>query len=124
MSAKGQGQGKPQGQGKRPFNGGDDNKSFGDRFLKIFSSHVNGACRQADFPGNPKFIMFGSSEPLRFDAKTGKPFKYKSAHLGQVVILTDEQIQHITEYLGLNRDPFAKGGKPEGANNAAEGCNE
>ena len=80
---------------------------FATRFLRVFGSHVFGSCKQANLPDKPRGIMFFSTEASKYDDK-GVPYRYRSAHLGQSVLLTPEQERHIIEYLGLSTDPFGQ----------------
>ena len=78
---------------------------FAGRFLRVFGSHLFGAAKQAGLPENPRGIMFFLTEASKVD-EHGTPFRYKSAHLGQAVLLTKEQEDHIIEYLKLDANPF------------------
>lgn len=78
---------------------------FAGRFLRVFGTHLFGAAKQAGLPENPRGIMFFLTEASKLD-EHGTPFRYKSAHLGQAVLLTKEQEDHIIEYLKLGGDPF------------------
>lgn len=93
-------------QPKQTQNGSEGPKlDFAKRFLKVFSSHIFGAARQASLPKEAKGIIFYSTEATKFD-KDGLPFRYRPAHLGRAVVLTPEQAAFISKYLGITEDPF------------------
>lgn len=87
---------------------------FAGRFLRVFGSHLFGAAKQAGLPENPRGIMFFLTEASKVD-EHGTPYRYKSAHLGQAVLLTKEQEDHIIEYLKLDNNPFGARKAPQKA---------
>ena len=92
--------------GQRPSSTADkQQRDFPTRFLNTFGSHMYGAAKQANLPEQPKGIVFFSTEVKQRDSN-GKPLRYRPAHLGRTVILTQEQADFIAKYLGLSEEPF------------------
>lgn len=75
-----------------------DERPFSSRFLSMFSSRVFRAAKQADLPDQLSGLVFFTSEVSAYDHDK-IPIRYRPALLGDSFSLTQEQIDHIREYL-------------------------
>lgn len=102
--------------GNKP-NKGDkpkDNHPPKRNFFTIFSSRVYGASKAANCPQHIEGFVFFKSDAQSLDPKNPeRALHYNAPRLGSAVVLTQEQMDYICQYLGLTTTGLESKDQPE-----------
>ena len=83
-------------------------------FFTIFSSRVYGASKAASCPQHVEGFVFFKSDAQSLDPKNPeRALHYNAPRLGSAVVLTQEQMDHICQYLGLTTTGLESKDQPE-----------
>lgn len=84
-----------------------EKKDFNKQFMKVLGSRIFGASRSVGLPDSTCGIVFYTTDVLKRDP-SGKPYRYKTPHIGKAIALTQDQINQITRILNVDEDPFVQ----------------